>query len=178
MAHFYKMQGLGNDFIIFMGTPLSSAFVHFLTARPYGIGADQVINLSLSQSSQPAAVSFFNADGRTAEVCGNGLRCVGLLLAHLTGCKTHSVRSKTRTHVLEVLDPPLVRASMGGVTFPATPSTLLDQQNAQDLRKKVLAHGRVEVGNPHLVFFISSKDTASLAKHFGPIYEKSLPQGV
>lgn len=102
---FSKMSGAGNDFVVvctddrpFLCTPEIAAG---LCDRKAGIGSDGLILLSRSQtidSDIPAVkMDFYNCDGTTAAICGNGLRCAtlfavermsvpkGLILFH-TGC--------------------------------------------------------------------------------------------
>jgi diaminopimelate epimerase len=78
-----KMHGLGNDFILLPAVPDSmepaamAAWVRALCDRHRGIGADGVIYAA--PPSDPAAYDirfvYWNADGSTAEMCGNGIRC-------------------------------------------------------------------------------------------------------
>ncbi|MDR0406987.1 MAG: diaminopimelate epimerase [Holosporales bacterium] len=174
MIHFYKMQALGNDFIVLVEASLFAEHVRFLSNRHYGIGADQVICLHISSKNKSTRVSFFNADGTQAEMCGNGLRCVGLLLTHLTGRKSHTVHTCTRAHILDVLNAGMVRVSMGTVEILSSMSAehLLAQESTQDFKPFVQDYGLVNVGNPHLVFFVRNPDTAMMAARFGPIFEK------
>ena len=75
---FTKMQGLGNDYLYVYGQAPENAaeLSRRLSDRHFGAGADGVIFIS------PSAVAdfqmrIFNADGSEAEMCGNGIRCVG-----------------------------------------------------------------------------------------------------
>lgn len=103
MYKFSKMHGAGNDFIIidqisdlsnkqynnhsqstngkeaFSNNAITEDFIKNICHRTRGIGADGVIFLSaLSHSKADIAMKFYNSDGSTAEMCGNGLRCVAL----------------------------------------------------------------------------------------------------
>ncbi len=77
---FTKMQGLGNDFVVFDGVrqrvTLSAAQCRFLADRRFGIGCDQIL---LVEPPRLAGTDFhyriFNADGSEVEQCGNGARC-------------------------------------------------------------------------------------------------------
>ena len=82
---FAKIQGTGNDFIVinnlagcfnrFCGDLREEEVVRRLCSRRTGVGADGLI---LIEDSQVANFKwrFFNSDGSTAEMCGNGMRCV------------------------------------------------------------------------------------------------------
>ena len=84
---FWKMQGLGNDFLVFdapgdlSGRPVDPALLRRLADRHTGIGFDQA--LMLEPPREPATRGYyriFNADGGEVEQCGNGARCVAALL--------------------------------------------------------------------------------------------------
>jgi diaminopimelate epimerase len=71
---FTKMQGLGNDFVVLDGPlSLSQDEVVELCDRRFGVGADGVLVVT---NGDPIRMEYWNADGSTAEMCGNGLRCV------------------------------------------------------------------------------------------------------
>ena len=71
---FTKMQGLGNDFIVLDGPEqLSAEDVITLCDRRFGVGADGVLVVT---RGDPIRMDYWNADGSSAEMCGNGLRCV------------------------------------------------------------------------------------------------------
>jgi diaminopimelate epimerase len=78
---FTKYQGTGNDFILIedhrSSFPLSK--VKTVCDRRYGVGADGLI-LIKQQTTLDALIEIFNADGSSAEMCGNGLRCVAQYL--------------------------------------------------------------------------------------------------
>ena len=74
---FYKYQGTGNDFII--TDDLRENEVKWLCDNHYGIGADGVI-LVKDIYEDIIEIKIYNKDGSEANVCGNGLRCVGAYL--------------------------------------------------------------------------------------------------
>ncbi len=87
---FTKMQGLGNDFIVFdapAGTELPSAEVfRRLADRRVGIGFDQALVLMPpAQDGVDVFYRIFNADGSEVEQCGNGARCIASLVARQLG---------------------------------------------------------------------------------------------
>jgi diaminopimelate epimerase len=76
MASFTKMQGLGNDFIVIRGPfSLTPKRIRQLCDRHFGIGADGLIVVS-PVSQKMVKMQYWNTDGSSAEMCGNGLRCV------------------------------------------------------------------------------------------------------
>ena len=79
---FTKMQGTGNDFVVVNGIDKTldiQPMVRRFCDRRYGIGADGVIILEPSQVAD-MRMRIFNSDGSEAEMCGNGIRCVGKYL--------------------------------------------------------------------------------------------------
>jgi diaminopimelate epimerase len=89
VIQFWKYEGLGNDLVFFEG-PASSvlpgdaaAWISAVCDRHLGVGADGIMCVEhTSESLDLARIHYFNADGSTAEMCGNGLRCAVLFLHH------------------------------------------------------------------------------------------------
>ncbi len=85
---FAKYQGAGNDFVMVVDLddvrPLEPDLVAAICDRRTGVGADGVIRLV--RAARPDAsfvMDYRNADGSPAEMCGNGARCVGMLVHDL-----------------------------------------------------------------------------------------------
>jgi diaminopimelate epimerase len=77
---FIKMSGAGNDFIVinkdlFPELSLNSSSVQKLCDRRNGVGADGLITISGSGSQYDFLMRYYNADGSTGSLCGNGARC-------------------------------------------------------------------------------------------------------
>jgi diaminopimelate epimerase len=79
---FEKYQGLGNDFVLFdlsvhpdIGT-LEAQTICRICDRHYGVGADGILFFSIEKPGERIRMVYFNADGRRAETCFNGLRCI------------------------------------------------------------------------------------------------------
>lgn len=79
---FTKMQGCGNDYVYIDGAAeeISQAdkagLVRALSDRHFGIGGDGVIFINPSEEAD-FEMEMYNADGTRAQMCGNGIRCVG-----------------------------------------------------------------------------------------------------
>ncbi|WBW97151.1 diaminopimelate epimerase [Oceanirhabdus sp. W0125-5] len=78
MLQFEKLQGTGNDFIIFNGIentlPNHNELAQKVCSRNYGIGADGMMVVEKSNIAD-IKMLFYNADGTQAPMCGNGIRC-------------------------------------------------------------------------------------------------------
>jgi diaminopimelate epimerase len=85
---FVKMSGAGNDFILFdkknyPALKLNADVIQKLCDRRNGIGADGVITIS-DNGKYDFVMEYFNADGSTGSLCGNGSRCA-IKFAKITG---------------------------------------------------------------------------------------------
>src|ERR1017187_9854606 len=90
VLEFTKMNGAGNDFVLIDNrarkVKLSRDQVVRLCDRHRGVGADGVLLLVPSVSGKADwAWDFYNSDGSTGEMCGNGARCFARFVQKLTG---------------------------------------------------------------------------------------------
>jgi diaminopimelate epimerase len=170
MRAFTKMHGLGNDFVLFdarivpleMDAPLARAIADRMT----GIGCDQVIVLGPSTQAD-VQMRIFNADGGEVEACGNATRCVPLFIGH-------DVRIETLAGVLTAhLEDAGVSVDMGQPRFDwdAIPlAYAMDTLNLPVHWEPLPAPACVNVGNPHIVFFVDDLEKLSLDQ-LGPLIE-------
>jgi diaminopimelate epimerase len=159
--HFHKMHGLGNDFVIvdareqpFDVTP---SIARAIADRRTGIGCDQLIVLEPSDSAD-LRMRIWNSDGGEVESCGNATRCV----VKLTGAK----RIDTAGGLLDGEDLGAeVEISIGEPRFGwediplAYPMDTAALPMAWDGLEQPFA---VNVGNPHLVFFVPNARDVNL----------------
>jgi diaminopimelate epimerase len=169
-GRFHKMHGLGNDFVIVDGrevrTEITPARAAQLADRKTGIGCDQLILLEASTVAD-VKMRIFNQDGSEAEACGNATRCVVSLLGH-------DVRIETAGGVLT--------GQFGEKEISITlPLPRFEWQDiplafAMDSGAMPMAWGELEtpmavnVGNPHVVFFVADAGGVDLAD-LGPAIE-------
>jgi diaminopimelate epimerase len=166
---FHKMHGLGNDFDILDGRAapiaMTAAVARAIADRRTGVGCDQLIVL---RSSKVAAVAMeiWNADGSRAEACGNASRCV----VKVTGATTIETDvgvlcgSSDGAEVEVTLGPPRFECDAIPLAYPMDTARL---PLAWDEFTEPMA---VNVGNPHVVFFVDAMDEARLAE-VGPRIE-------
>jgi diaminopimelate epimerase len=167
---FRKMHGCGNDFAIFDARAVALAMpaerVRRLADRHRGIGCDQLIVIEPS-SQADVFMRIFNPDGTEAEACGNATRCV----AHLLG-GTASI--ETRGGVLTAA------AAKDGVTIdmglPRFGWEEIPLGYPMDTSDMPVAWGPLErpaavnMGNPHIVFFVPEPRAVALDE-LGPEIE-------
>ena len=80
MIKFTKMHGLGNDYVYIDVTKENlenpSELSKYISDRHFGVGSDGLILICPSDKAD-FRMRMFNSDGSEAEMCGNGIRCVG-----------------------------------------------------------------------------------------------------
>ena len=166
---FDKMHGLGNDFVVLDAREapldLDAQQVQALGDRRTGIGFDQLIVLRPSDQAD-LRIDIWNADGSPAEACGNASRCV----VALTGATTIDtdggvIEGKTAGAAVEVsLGQPRFEWDSIPLAYPADTAPL---PMAWDQLERPEA---VNVGNPHLCFFVDDIRAIPLEK-LGPRIE-------
>ena len=151
---FFKMHGLGNDFIVFdareIPLDLTPAMVRRLCDRRTGIGCDQLIIVDASATATVRA-RFWNCDGESVAACGNGSRAVAVLVGGDASIETAGGL------LVAVADGDIASVDMGLPRFEwnAVPLAYAMDTRALPLAWEELASpGAVSVGNPHVVFFI------------------------
>lgn len=174
---FAKYEGLGNDFIVIEAASesmLSLERARALCDRHFGVGADGVL-LVLPPVSRAARARMvvINADGSRPEMCGNGVRCVGLHVARLDGANavSYAIDTDAGTLAVEVEregDRAWVGVGMGRGRPGGTHRTLCDG------REVVLE--LVSMGNPHAITFDEPLDPAH-ADVLGPQVSGELAGG-
>ena len=176
----YKMDGLGNDFIIFdkrkKSISLTKDQIVKISDRN-SIGCDQVIFIDKDESSN-AFLKFYNSDGGEISACGNGSRCVAYLLMKENNSKKISLRTKVGILQAELNDKNLVSINMGQPNFEWNKIPLLKKMDNQNLEikidsidgKEVIGGFSLSIGNPHVIFFIEDLNQFNL-KEIGPKIE-------
>ena len=179
----YKMDGLGNDFIIFdqraSSTPLTKTQMVKISNRN-NIGCDQIIFIKKDQNND-AFLKFYNSDGGEISACGNGSRCVAYLLMKENKSKKISLRTQTATLYAELNGKDLVKINMGQPNFQWDKIPLSKKMNYKNLqieiasieKKKVIGGFALNVGNPHLLFFVNNLDKFNV-KEIGPKMENHI----
>src|SRR6202171_3885439 len=118
---FRKMNGLGNEFIVFDARQapvrLSPEAIQKLGGSA-GIGFDQMITVERSQKGAAAFMRIHNRDGGEVDACGNATRCIGWLLMGESGGSEATI--ETHAGFLKAYDtsiPELIAVDMGRPRF-------------------------------------------------------------
>lgn len=175
---FTKMHGLGNDFVVVEDQPgfsLTPEKAALICDRRFGIGADQILWLRRPHDAgSDTRMEIWNADGSTAEMCGNGIRAVALFIDRRATPRKPEYRIETLAGVKTVwMRGDRVRVDMGAPALGPGGAGVPDGGEPVDLpgRSEMLRFFEVSMGNPHAVFFV--EDVARFAvEQFGPLVEK------
>ena len=166
---FHKMHGLGNDFVIFDAReePLAidEALARAISDRKTGVGCDQLILLEKSNLAD-LRMRIWNHDGIEVESCGNASRCV-VALTHAGTIETGGglvTGTEDGSDVEVSLGEPHFEWERVPVTYPMPTNPM--PMAWGELRNPI----GLNVGNPHVVFFVDNADSIDLDE-LGPRIE-------
>lgn len=178
-----KMQGCGNDFVIIdfqeyekTGMEMSE-LAKKVCDRNFGVGADGMIIPKFNPENKEADISwyFYNSDGSTAQMCGNGMRCFTKYCIDnkLVDKKAFSVETLAGIIKPELLENGLIKVNMGKPVLEDKKIPFWNENGEHKLiaMNKEFDITPVSMGNPHCVI-ISDDDPLELAKTYGPVIEK------
>ncbi len=176
----FKMDGLGNDFVIIdnrsNNVELTRDQIIRICDRKF-IGCDQLIFVNKSNKGD-AEMEFYNSDGSISGACGNGTRCVAFLISKETDKKVVDLFVGSNQLKSKIFENSEVETIIG---VPKTHwkdipmSENLDTKNLgieiSDKNNSSSKGGiAVNVGNPHVIFFVNNLDDFDLKK-IGPMVE-------
>ncbi len=185
---FYKMHGIGNDYIYFdcMNEELVApeAVAVRLSDRHKGIGGDGIVMICSSDVAD-AKMRMFNADGSEGKMCGNAIRCVGKFLYDFKKTQKTEITIETlsgiKTLSLQVENGKVqtVKVDMGApILLPEQIPVKLEAFKKDRIvaEETEIAGGRyaitcVSMGNPHCVLF-TDPNALDLEK-IGPLFENA-----
>ena len=184
MIKFTKMHGLGNDYVYIDVTKENlenpSELSKYISDRHFGVGSDGLILICPSDKAD-FRMRMFNSDGSEAEMCGNGIRCVGKFVydKKLTDKTLVTIETKAgiKTLKLNVKDEKVdtVRVDMGTPILESEKIPVItDEKIAQNLRLNALDISFdftcVSMGNPHAVTVVDNLSDFDVKK-YGSILE-------
>ncbi len=169
-VNFYKMHGLGNDFVIFFEKHnfLEKETIKSLSDRRTGIGCDLIVVLEDGNEIYDSSAKFFNSNGTEAEICGNALRCVGKLLYEKLKKNILVVETMSGLIEVEVLGNNKFQVDLGSPRFewdqiPLTRSCLTNDLNFN--LGNLQGGFALNLGNPHIIFFNNSFNEKEFIRH-------------
>jgi diaminopimelate epimerase len=180
---FIKMHGLGNDFVIIDSRNnnyiINEKNIRLISNRRLGVGCDQVIEIKDSKSAD-IFMKIYNSDGSEAEACGNATRCVaGILFASSPKknilIETVSGILKAESEANGNIKVDMGKPKLGWQDIPLSKN--IDEINFEQFSLK---NGfAVNLGNPHVVFFVEDLKNFKIDK-IGPFIETNelFPQKV
>ncbi|MEQ1549085.1 MAG: diaminopimelate epimerase [Chakrabartia sp.] len=170
VGHFHKMHGLGNDFVVIDArqkrVEMTAARVHAIADRKTGIGFDQLILLEPSTIAD-VKMRIFNADGSEVEACGNATRCIALLMKGRADIETMAGILHTQpgdASATVTLGQPAFEWELIPLAMP------MDTRDMPVSWEELSRPSAVNVGNPHVIFFVPDCDAVDL-EHLGPVIE-------
>jgi diaminopimelate epimerase len=182
LLKFTKMQGLGNDFVVFdaisQAVNLTPERCRRLADRHFGIGCDQILLVEKpSRADADFRYRIFNADGGEVEQCGNGARCF-VRFVHDKGL---SAKTEIRVETAAGIIVPRLEAdgqvtvNMGVPRFKPDEIPFLTEKRAPtyflSVNGTIVEISALSMGNPHAVQLVENVDAAPVAVE-GPLIER------
>lgn len=170
--HFYKLHGLGNDYILLDAMKASlpikrlDEFAKKACSRHFGIGADGIL-IAMPPTSKDAHIRMriINPDGSEAEMCGNGIRCLAkwayehgrvrrnvMHIETLAGIRTVRVITRGRSVVSVEVNMGIPSLKRSDIPMQGDKEFAIDEEieiDGQPMRVTA-----VSMGNPHCVTFV------------------------
>ncbi len=187
MIKFTKMEGLGNDYVYIDCTQMEESQIKdiaylakILSNRHFGIGSDGLILICRS-NTEDFKMKMFNQDGTEAEMCGNGIRCVGKFvydkgLTNKTNLRIETLAGvkKLELHIKNA-KVDTVTVDMGKPLLSAKDIPVIsDEEVVKNLKIKAIdkefIFTCVSMGNPHAITVVDNVDNFDVEK-YGSVLE-------
>ncbi len=181
---FLKMNGLGNDFVVWDAREkplrLTPEAIAALGDRETGIGFDQMITVERSSLGVDAFMRIHNRDGSEVSACGNATRCIGRLLMEEAGKELVTIETGAGLlHAFDADGPRSVTVDMGVPRLAWNEIPLAEE--FADTRAIELQIGPIDdpilhtpavvnMGNPHAIFWVDDVEAYELER-VGPLLE-------
>jgi len=167
---FRKMHGLGNDFVVLDAREgaiaIDEARARAIADRRTGVGCDQLILLEPSDVAD-VRMRIWNADGGEVESCGNAARCIALLEGGEVTIETAGgIIRGSANGAAATIDMGAPRFGWEEIPLAYAMDTASMPVGWEELENPAA----VNVGNPHVVFFVADAHAVDLAR-LGPLIE-------
>ena len=195
MIEFTKMEGLGNDYIYINCIDKSEQEINNIAKlaskmsdRHFGIGSDGLILICKSDVAD-FKMKMYNQDGSQAEMCGNGIRCVGKFVYDKGLTKNKRIKIETLAGI-KTLDMNIEDNKVQSITvnmgIPILQEDkipcIADEKLENKYNNEKISHVKLRVidrnfdftcismGNPHAITVIDDVDNFDIEK-YGKIVE-------
>ena len=157
----YRMDGLGNNFIIIDrrldNFELDKNKITNLSNKK-AIPFDQLITIEKNDGKE-YPIKIFNSDGIEVSACGNGVRCIAYLIYQEKKDKSIAIKTNERVLFAEIVGEKNVKINMGKPKFSWNEIPLSQKMNTQEILIDFLEKDYglgfcVNVGNPHIIYFV------------------------
>lgn len=184
MIKFTKMHGLGNDYVymdaIHQNIENESLLAQFVSNRNFGIGSDGLILICKSDIAD-FKMRMFNSDGSEAEMCGNGIRCVGKFVYDKKMTDKTEVRIETLAGIkilkfnIKEGKVESVKVDMGEpILEPKNIPVVSEEKVVKNLKIKAIdkefKFTAVSMGNPHAITLVEDVKNFDVKK-YGEVIE-------
>ncbi|MGE3228436.1 MAG: diaminopimelate epimerase [Hyphomicrobium sp.] len=180
---YVKMNGLGNEIVVVdlrHGGELKLADIATAARNPRTAFDQMMVLCPPRAEGTDAFVLIYNADGSESAACGNGTRCIGWLETDRTG--KAELRFETRAGILDVSvrDASAITVDMGEPRFawkdiplsePFHDTRAIELQIGPIDNPVLHSPSVVNVGNPHVVFWVDKPVESYDLARFGPLIE-------
>lgn len=186
MIKFTKMHGLGNDYVYIDCTDEQkikniSSLAQFISNRHFGVGSDGLILICKSDIAD-FKMRMFNYDGTEAEMCGNGIRCVGKFVYDKGLTKKDNITVETLAGIKKLKfnikegNVETVEVDMGEpILEPDKIPVISEEAIVKNLKIKARENEFkftcVSMGNPHAITIVDNTKDFNIEK-YGPVLEK------
>lgn len=186
MIKFTKMHGLGNDYVYIDCTEEQkikniSSLAQFISNRHFGVGSDGLILICKSDIAD-FKMRMFNYDGTEAEMCGNGIRCVGKFVYDKGLTKKDNITIETLAGIKKLKfnikegNVETVEVDMGEpILEPDKIPVISEEAIVKNLKIKARENEFkftcVSMGNPHAITIVDNTKDFNIEK-YGPVLEK------
>lgn len=185
MIEFVKMHGLGNDYVyidaINQNINNKNELAKKVSDRHFGIGSDGMILICKSDIAD-FRMQMFNSDGTEAEMCGNGIRCVGKFVYDNGYTNKENIEIETLAGVKKLKlfvqngKVEKVKVDMGEpILEPNKIPVISSEEPVKDLNLNIMDRNFkftcVSMGNPHAVTFIDEDVNEFDIEKYGKLVE-------
>lgn len=162
LLHFQKMNGAGNDFVMLDNLDgslaLSDVQIARLCDRHRGVGADGLLLVEKAANGADFRMRYYNADGREAEMCGNGARCFARFVDKIARTADGKIAFETQAGVISAT----LRGDQVSLAM-SQPGPFADGAELEAAGQDLTVYS-INTGVPHAVVLVDDLDGTDVHK--------------